>query len=242
MTNSALHTRTLFGGVALIALSATLLAQTRLVQPERDPQLAGAVTDFLTQWLVKRDPRSAIQAHLSPTMNDERLLPAGAFTLAEHTERFGGERVMLPRAMGPASAQDRMSAYLGNLLPPPDVTFSQLTQPFLPFSIDDLRRLDPELWNIVGERGARPLPGLPAVAYAVRAWRDLSWTNTGAVGLRLLLPQRIDANRVDAQGVIMRVPGSTRPNTPPDLMFLLWVADERFTGWKLLGLELPPTN
>lgn len=238
-----LHCRTLLIGLAITALATSLGAQSgRLVQPDRDPALAGAVTDFLNQWLIKRNPASAIQAHLSSTMNDERLLPAGAFSLAEYQERFGGERALQFRAMRQSDAQSRMTTYLQSQMPPPDVTFAQVTQAFMPFSIDDLKRLDPELWNIVGARGARVLPGLPAIAYAVRSWGDLSWTNTGALGLRLVLPERIVANRVDAQGVILRLPGPTRPYTPPELMFLLWVADEKFAGWKLLGFELPPTN
>lgn len=228
-------------GLALVAL-ATVGPEIAVAQQERDSALAAAVGDFLTRWLIQRNPASAIEAHLSPLLNDARLLPAGAFSLDEYQERFGGERVLQPRAMSQAEARGRLTTYLQNQLPP-DITFRQIGDAFTPsFSIEELRRLDPELWNIIGERGARTLPGLPAIAYAVRSWNELSWTNTGAIGLRLLLPQRIDANRINAQGVVLRILGPIRPYHTPDLMFLLWVADEKSSGWKFLGLEFPPTN
>lgn len=234
------HRRTLVLGPLLVVLATTAGAQPRLVQPERDPALAAAVNDFLAQWLIQRNPARAIESHLSPRLNDARLIPAGAFSLDEYLEFFGGERMLQARAVGQADVQRRMTAYLQNQLPP-DARFAQLDQPFMPFSIDDVKQLDPELWNIVGERGVRALPGLPALAYAVRSWNDLSWTSS-AVGFRLLLPQRIDVDRVDTQGVVLRLRGPIEPYTPPEWMFLLWVADEKFAGWKFLGLTFPPTN
>ena len=228
--------------VTLTALTGVLSAQPGVSREARDKELATNTRDFLTRWLVQRDPETALKKYLSPLVRDARLLPAGAFGVSEYRDIFGGEGKLRAREISEDEVLKRLTAYLTAQLPPPSRKLT-LETAFGPMAAANVAGTDLELSKSISGREPRQLPGLPAVAYTVRNWSDLSWTATSAVGFRTVLPTMIKEQRIDAQAVVLKLAaGDLDPSNAPAL-FMLWAAREQFPlSFQFVGLELPPTN
>ena len=144
-------------------------------------------------------------------------------------------------ALEPGDARGRLAGYLSRRLAP-EVKFSRFSDAFDTLKVVDVQRLDPGLWDIVGERRPRDLPMIGAVTYAVETWDDVSWTNPSVIGLRPLLLPRLPKEKLDAQGVLLRLRGPIRDGSSLPLMFMLWVAHTNQNDWKFAALGYPPTN
>jgi hypothetical protein len=225
----------------VMAVSAVMVAQPRAQAPAqspRDVQLTAAVNDFLDRWLRQREPETAVDKYMSPLVNDERLLPAEAFTLSEYQSKFGGDAKLRAHPIDFGTARKLMGAYLRSQLR--DAPALPVTQRFLPWTDEAVSRAGLARQARVFQ--ARPSNSL-TLTYSVTSWADVEWTNSGAIGWQLLMPDLIARNRLDARAVVLRLatPGVTLPRDP--LLFMLWVTPEAGPpNWQFFGLELPPAN
>jgi hypothetical protein len=220
-------------------LCAAGFAAFAAAQPSGDEALAAAVDDFLTTWLVRGDAQSAVARHVAP-LNDERMVPAGWFDADAYYEKFSGEARRRAFPLQAAEFRGRFTQYLDRLAPRQGAApagLAQVVQPYTPA----IAAADPELAEILQPREPRPLPGGRAIAYDVRGWRDISWTASGTVGLRIGLAARADGQSL--QAVVTRLGA---PDAPPErtaLLFMLWASNAERTGqWKLWAVEPVPNE
>ncbi len=239
MNRPRLNRAAAIAGVLLAGavVAQVLLGQTPQTEAQLDAALTGAATDFLERWVVQRDAATAVDKYLSPLVNDERLLPADAFTLSEYQERFAGERSLQRRPIDSQTAKKRMTGYLQAVLG--DAPRQPLNQRFQVWNADAIARA--RLRSPQRNLQVRQLNSL-ALTYSVTSWTDLEWTNTGAIGWELLLPEIAKANQLDLRAIVLRLAtGEVRLPRDP-LVFMLWVAPRSSTNWQFFGLELPPVN
>ena len=135
----------------------------------------------------------------------------------------------------------RMTTYLKSMpLPPAAKAPSKLVPDLIaPLSVRALRETGQ--WDMLMQREPSNLPGFPAIAYSVRAWRDISWTASGTVGFRTALPEHVAAG-ITPQAVIVRA-RSAADATRLSLLFMLWANESaKGGGWRLWGVEPIPVN
>jgi hypothetical protein len=221
-----------------LAAATTSQGQSRV---DADTQLARSVRQFLDAWLIRSAPKEAA-GMLSTLVKDERLVPAEWYSAAAYRERFGGPQANAERPISWDVARARFAEYLDRTLrSEPLPRFESVDTLLLPLAPADAQKVDPQLWRIVAPREPRTLPQLAVLAYGVRSWDDVSWTASGTVGYRMLLPALIDRERLDVQAVVMRL----RLDLPtPALLFTLWSRPQTMptAAWSLLGVDIPPSQ
>jgi len=204
--------------------------------PPSDTTLAQATNGFLNQWLVARNARAAVADFLSPLASDERFIPDAARD--RNNGRFSAQWTQQSHPVAASAVQAAVADYLTQVARA--IATGPLDSVVMPLTLDDARRLDPNLGQILAQRGARSLPAARALAYRVREWKDLQWTATDIVGLRTALPSLIQQQGLDAEAVVLRVRPAA-PDNDPFLIVMIWTA-RNTEPWKLIGVDVPSTK
>lgn len=210
-------------------------------QQDGDAALSRIVSGFLETWLYKKDPMTAGAQHWSPLLTDERFVPPAAVPSEQIALRHSKNWVLADHPVNQAAFRKAMTQYLTQVQA--GIPAIPLVDLLMPISLrEDEITLDPNLRRILTERKARPLPGLPALAYRVSSPRDLAWLASGTVGYDVLLAGIMDRQQLNVQAVVQRL----KVNAPPDAPFLLvtlWAEQARTPGnWKLVGVEVPSVH
>ena len=202
----------------------------------RERSLTESVATFLTYWLCKHEPTLAVRYYLSPQIKDESLVPAEWYSAADYHGKFPADRRQWrERPIKSEVIADAITKYLGAAVRNADWPRTERVQEVLgPFGSET----DPKLWTFISSEERQPvkLGELPVVAYRVSRWEDFSWTASGTIGHRRLLPGLIKTSGLDMRGAVCRIrrPGSDHSA----LTFMLW-ADEspnKSGTWKFWGI------
>lgn len=203
----------------------------------RDQLLGSAVNGFLKEWLVGGRPASAAEKYVSHRLNDERFVPRQAYSPAEYTAKFSGPRIAEFREMSSDQVHARISAHLDLVSRAIRVGSGEFDTTLPALATGDVQKADTELWQFLQPHKPRALPQVPAIAYTVRQWEDISWIAPSSAAYRAAMEDRFKAQGLEGQAVLVRL---RQPSleTPVPLLFMLWV-DESKTGndWKLWGVE-----
>jgi hypothetical protein len=197
----------------------------------------------MTIWLVKRDPKSAVDIYGTSALSDERFFPALSFDSAEYAARFAGDRALQPAESTSERFKAAMTAYLEKFIDrrtKPPQSLADIVGPFSPAIAQQQR---PGLWPLISAREPRALDKTEAITYVVRDWRDMAWTSSPTVGFREALPSRLRKGWSEPQAVIFQARPVSK-YASPQLFFLLWVnevSDGR-PQWRLWSVELPPVS
>src|SRR4051812_45393369 len=105
-------------GLCAFVVCLSELGTNHLVAQAADPALGTAVDGFLTAWMVKRNPDLAGSQVVSPTLDDERFVPAQWDSAARDHRKFDGDAKRTAQKIPNQEFARRMREYLAQLLPP----------------------------------------------------------------------------------------------------------------------------
>ncbi len=229
--------RSPFAGVfVVVALGVLVLVATAASPTDetaQDKRLTESLSSFLTLWLEKKQPDTAVQSFFSKRIVDEAFVPAEWYPPRDYDEKFPPTYKGQPMELSNHKIAARMAEQLRRMAKgsgswPP---WPKMLAPFDAQIRGDVESAIKELkltpsW-IMTDR---------VLSIPVADWDSISWTASATAGHRCLLADGIKKYNVEMRGLLLRI--APMSSADPAMYLMLW-ADEspKRTGkWKFWGI------
>ena len=226
--------------VALIVVLATLLGDAAVRAQVNTEALGSRVDDFLEQWLEQRDPFSAVDVHLSSTLND-LLLPVLPGDVRGYVAQ-PAEAVRSAAEVSRGEAVVRMMDFISGIFSGNERS-GFIETPVRIGSLEDDTDQDlvAALQSIDAERVVGILPGQSRLRYfQVNDWDDIAWTYSDVPGHRAISRDFLAVEGIDRLFALVGLLTMSQETVP---LVMLWAEVQGDNeGWKLWGVIPVPTE